>query len=177
MNRRALLASISAGIAGLSGCIDSIGSDSPAEPRPATPTGTPSCSPSRTDTDGGDLSYCLSQWEPSSGSDQTPEAPPTITAYRDDSGTISVSGGTYYGSSSCKQIGVEELSVTDENDLRLVIAPTTKEPAPRTCYSDMAFSLYEVVISTAETSVETIRVTERSADGPETTQRATLTAE
>ena len=69
----------------------------------------------------------------------------------------------WYGSSTCDEIAVQNLSMTTATELRVVIGGSTKEDAPRTCTSDLAYSLYDLELRTDADSPKKVTVVEKSA--------------
>lgn len=173
MNRRALLTSVAAGTTGLAGCLGTLGSDSSDGPATLGASATPPCSPSLSGDSPSALPYCLLMTDPRERREWTPASPPRIAVSRTGSRLV-VTGGTYYGSSGCDEIAVETLELREENELRIVVGPSTRDPRPRTCTADMAYSTYELVVATGGHAVDTVRVTERSADGEPTHRTATV---
>lgn len=164
MRRRVYLSSLLAGTVGFAGCFGSTSSDKPSSTSPPSATSpeeeaelTGSVHTATVD-DGKQIRYSLTMSEPPKEFDE--DSPPTIQ-FREDATRITVSGGMWYGSSTCDEIAVQELSMTTSTELRIVIGASTRDDAPRTCTSDMAYSLYDLVLETEGTSLSKILVVEK----------------
>ena len=164
MRRRVYLSSLLAGTVGFAGCFGSTSSDKPSSTSPPSATSpeeraelTGSVHTATVD-DGKRIRYALPMSEPPT--DHDGDAPPTIE-FQEDGTRITVSSGMFYGSSTCDEIAVQELSMTAGPELRIVIGATTRDDAPRTCTDDMAYSLYDLVLETEGTSLSKITVVEK----------------
>ena len=164
MRRRVYLSSLLAGTVGFAGCLGTTSSDKPSStssPRVTSPgeeTELTGSVHTATVDDGKRIRYALTMSEPSTDFDG--DSPPTIE-FQADGTRITVSGGMLYGSSTCDEIAVQELSMTAGPELRIVIGATTRDDAPRTCTADMAYALYDLVLETDGTSLSKIMVVEK----------------
>lgn len=165
MHRRTVLGSIAA-LLSVGGCLS-------ADP-PAQGTQQPSGTPRPTTTPA--FPYSLSMSEPSSSDSLTPEAPPTVT-FQKGAGDVVVTGGMYYGSSTCREISVRQLTLTATDELRVSLGSTLEDTPPLTCTGEMAAARYELVISTGEQFPKRVIVTEHPEHGPTEQRRATPATE
>ena len=168
MRRRVFLTALVGGVGGTAGCFGSTSSDSPA--RTSTSAGTPpanrtarTATPQTVTLDGGMwLRYVITMAEPPDDFDR--DAPATVK-FRKNGTELTIAGGMWYGDPSCDEIMVWELSQPAEHALRVEVAAQKRDNAPSECKLSLQYSLYELTISTAETSIERVVVEEKPAEG------------
>ena len=102
------------------------------------------------------------------------DAPPDIT-FRQSAQEVVVTGGMKYGSGSCNEIAVNDLTLTDAGALMVTVGAATKEDTPRTCTDDNVVAEYELVISVQGDLPQHVQVTERPYDGDPRQTTATPT--
>lgn len=109
----------------------------------------------------------------------------TIVGFDGDDGAVRVTGFMYYGSSSCNEVGIADVTYEQAaGHLRLALASVDDDPIGMGCTADMAATWYRATVRFADALPDRVTVVESGSGEASTTrtvdrdeQRARCTAD
>lgn len=169
MKRRTLLATLPA-LAATTGCLSGDSSDSPVSTQTTTTTTTTPSPSTSFGLASGSCQFTRSEY--SRESHALLDDPPEIT-FQPEDGRVVVTGAMRYGSSSCNEIAVSDVS-RDGEGLHVKVKAGEKKDAPPTCTSDLAAGHYRFACTFEDQYPAAVSVSETNVKG--TTREQTKSA-